>query len=164
MPADWGKDKSTVNDDWTKDYPKIITLNEQCFPHYYFTTMTQQDTHSRLGFVLCELLLSRHSLYLQCICCNSQLPKILFILSNPEAKCFAFFYLFTNPWCTGHQVGKLDLLCRPSAQQEVSTSSWLSPNAIIMTLPGFHEILHLLARPLTIIQILDYSIVPGRRG
>lgn len=33
-----------------------------------------------------------------------------------------------------------------------------------MVLPGFHEILHLLARPLTVIQILDDGIIAGRGG
>lgn len=33
-----------------------------------------------------------------------------------------------------------------------------------MASPGFHELLHLLACPLTIVQILDYSFVPRRGG
>lgn len=33
-----------------------------------------------------------------------------------------------------------------------------------MVLPGFHELLHLLARPLAVIQILDDAIVPSRGG
>lgn len=89
-----------------------------------------------------------------------------YILFCPIQKQSGFFFLIYKSLVHWSLVGKLCavLLMSTGAQQEVSTSSGLSPNAEIMALPGFHEILHLLACPLTIIHILDDSIVPDRGG
>lgn len=63
--------------------------------------------------------------------------------------------------------GNLDLVCSLADLRWSKTSSYIfcmiTKCIKIMALPGFHELLHLLACPLTIVQILDYSIVP-RRG
>lgn len=169
------EEKRRVNENRMKDHPKssLINPNKQYFLHYYFTTMTRQDTHSHLGFLLSELLLSWHSLHLillspSCVFAAilSYLKYVLFCPIQKPSVFFCFFFLIYKSLVHWSLVGKLCavLLMSTGAQQEVSTSPGLSPNAEIMALPGFHEILHLLACPPTIIHILDDSIVPGRGG
>lgn len=122
------EEKRRVNDNRMKDHPKssLINLNKQYFLHYYFTTMTRQDTHSHLGFLLSELLLSWHSLLLILLSPSCVFAAILsylkYVLFCPIQKPSAFFFfLFTNPWCTDHWLENsvLSFSCPPEHNKKL---------------------------------------------